>query len=277
MSTLKFNKIKYPDGSFYPQIIEFGDELTFNINSYNDLWFLNQIKDICDHNKQELSITIPCLFDAQADRRFNKNESANLRLICDFINGLKFKSVKVFHPHNQEVVEALLDNVEFIDNYKFMFLVLQTVSDDVTSWASNKAFQDNTILLSSDAGGYKWIMKLADKLEWKGEVFAASKSRKFEDGKSTITQLVDREDFGGKDVIICDDLCIYGGTFVGLAKLLRERNVGKLYLAISHLTVEKPNPLLFELFDVVFTTNSKDLNYHDDQNCPENLDVITLF
>ena len=277
MSKIKFKKVHYPDGSFYPQIEEFGDELLFFINSYNDLWFLRQIKDICDHNKQEVNLIIPCLFDAQADRRFNKNESANLRLICEFINSMNFKTVQVFHPHNQEVVEALLNNVEFIDNYKFMFTVLQTISDSPNAWIGNDSFQNKTVLLSADAGGYKWIMKLADKLNWKGEVFSASKSRKFENEKSVITQLVDRDDFGGKDVIIADDLMIGGGTFIGLAKLLRERNVGRLYLAVSHITIPKPNPLVFEYFDNVFTTNSKDLNYFDEQNHPENLDVIQLF
>lgn len=43
--------------------------------------------------------------------------------------------------------------------------------------------------------------------------------------------------------------------------MLKERNCGKLYLAVSHLTVEKPNPDLFVLFDKIFTTNSKFENY----------------
>lgn len=51
------------------------------------------------------------------------------------------------------------------------------------------------------------------------------------------------------------------GTFIGLAKLLRQRNVGKLYLAVSHITVENPNKELGSLYDRVFTTNSKELEY----------------
>ena len=41
----------------------------------------------------------------------------------------------------------------------------------------------------------------------------------------------------------------------------KERNVGKLYLAISHLTVSNPNPELVDLYDTIFTTNSKGIKY----------------
>ena len=42
------------------------------------------------------------------------------------------------------------------------------------------------------------------------------------------------DDLGGKDGVIVDDLCDGGGTFNGLAKKLKEKNVGKLYLIVSH-------------------------------------------
>lgn len=39
--------------------------------------------------------------------------------------------------------------------------------------------------------------------------------------------------------------------------MLRERNVGKLYLAVSHITVQNPNHALDAAFDRIYTTNSK--------------------
>ena len=246
---MKYVVNNYPDGTQYVKITEFSDNLEFRINSYSDLWTLRQIKDVCDYNKQEVNLHIPCLLDAQADRRFNPDESSGLKLVCEFINSMKFKSVSVFHPHNPEVVEALLDNVEIIDNSLFINKVLSKI--DIES----------TVLFSTDAGGFKPLMKLADKLQWDGEVYAASKSRKYVDGKSKLIQEIDKQDFNGKDILIIDDLCVYGGTFVGLAKMLKERNCGKLYLAVSHLTVVNPSPLLFMLFDKVFTTSSKGFEY----------------
>jgi ribose-phosphate pyrophosphokinase len=124
-------KIKYPDNSFYTTIDFQGkaeDNLTFRINSYEDLWQLRQIKDICDHNKVKVNLTIPNLFDAQADRRFNNNEPANFKLVCKFINKMNFNSVSVFHPHNQEATEALIDDVIIISNIEFIQQVLEKIN-----------------------------------------------------------------------------------------------------------------------------------------------------
>lgn len=269
---MKYKVIKYPDNSQYVQIEEFSDYLKFEINSYTDLWTLRQIKDVCDFNKKEVNLFLPFIFDAQADRRFNSNESSGLKLVCKFINSMKWKSVSIFHPHNPELVEGLLNNVEIIDNSEFIKTILKDIS------------AENLILMSSDAGGFKPLMKLTDKIDWRGETFSASKSRKYENGKSKLIQQVDKQDFEGKDILIIDDLCVNGGTFIGLSNLLIERNCGKLYLAVSHITVQYPNPELFKSFDHIFTTNSKGLDYmiegkgHDSMYgyAPNNLTVFRL-
>lgn len=262
---------KYPDGSQYIKVNEFVDEIKFNINSYEDLWTLNQIKDVYDHNHKEVGLYIPCLIDAQADKRFNYNESSGLKLVCGFINSMNFKYVKVFHPHNPEIVEALLDNLQIIDNTYFVKEVLSEIyckeknieRDKGYFYHTQKELYDNLILFSSDAGGFKPLMKLCDKINWRGETYGASKSRKYEGGESKLIQEIDREDFNCKDILIVDDICVYGGTFVGLAKMLKKRNCGKLYLATSHISVSKPNDELSVLYDDIFTTNSKDILYFD--------------
>lgn len=243
---------KYPDGTSYA-VVHPIQEFTFKINSYEDLWHLNQVIDAQNNLGITPTVTIPNLIDAQADRRFSDNQSSGLKLVCKLLNSMK-ANFKVFHPHNPEVVEALLDRVEIIDNRIFV----QSVFDYLTRKTNNvNSVYDNLMLFSSDAGGFKPLIKLADKLNWRGEVYGASKSRKYEDNKTKLIQIIDRQDFQGKDILIIDDICVYGGTFVGLAKMLRKKNCGKLYLAVSHITVENPNPELFSLFDEIFTTNSK--------------------
>jgi ribose-phosphate pyrophosphokinase len=264
---------KYPDGSSYVGELSRGT-IVHRINSYEDLWHLNQAVDayVSDYGKK-LTVLIPNLIDAQADRRFNKHESSGLKLVCKFLNSMPVKKFNIFHPHNPEVIEALIDNVTIIDNTDFIKEVLVLLGEsEPRTYYTSAGYQQTTrhdisipkssgelILLSSDAGGYKPLMKLADKIGWSGETYAASKSRKYQDGESKLTQIVDREDFGGRDILIVDDLCVYGGTFKGLATLLRERNVGKLYLAVSHMTIQnfKGNDTVFNYYDGVFTTNSK--------------------
>ena len=237
---------KYPDGTSYVSYVKEGPIL-FRINSYEDLWHLNQVVDayISTHGEQPV-VDIPNLIDAQADRRFNKNESAGLKLVCKFLNSLSVKEYQIFHPHNAEVVEALIDNVTIIDNSAFVKRALNCIDSD------------NLILMSSDAGGFKPLMKLCDNIEWKGGTFSASKSRKYEGGESKLIQTVGDVDFEGKDILIIDDLSVYGGTFKGLSKILKEKNCGDLYLAISHMTIQdlSKDPLT-NYYDYVFTTNSK--------------------
>lgn len=120
---------------------------------------------------------------------------------------------------------------------------------------------NNLIVLLPDGGAYKWGVKLMDKMGFSGEVLACAKNRAYKEGKGTLTQQLPDFNFENKDVLIMDDMCLYGGTFVGLAKMLKERNCGKLYLAVSHMTLPKPNPELFDLFDTIFTTDSKGISY----------------
>ena len=285
-----YKKTTYPDGSTYVTIKDFVDSFTYRINSYEDLWILQQISDVYKHNNCNAHITIPNLFEAQADRRFDTNQSSGLKLVCDFINKMGWKSVSIFHPHNPEVVEVLIDDVKIIDNTYFIKEALSEIycgqnnveRDLGLFYHQRQELYDNLILMSTDAGGFKPLMKLTDKLQWKGETFSASKSRKYEDGKSNLVQQIDRDDFQGKDVMIIDDMSLYGGTFKGLSKMLKGKNCGKLYLAVSHMTIQDLgiDPVT-DYFDKVFTTNSKFDEYDwgtlIGNGNPNNLNIIKMF
>lgn len=272
---------KYPDGSSYvqTQILKADENIMFKINTYEDLWHLNQFVDAYINKfKESPTVTIPSLIDAQADRRFASNQSSGLKLVCTFLNRMN-ANFRIFHPHNPEVVEALMDRATIMDNNFFVTKAITGI--DRTYKHTKKNPENNLILMSSDAGGFKPLMKLCDTIDWKGETYSASKARTEEGMK----QLIDRQDFGGKDILIVDDICVYGGTFKGLATMLRERNCGKLYLAVSHMTVQElgTDPVT-HYFDKVFTTNSKyDTYYYSDGKTPEtntvpiNLEVIKLF
>jgi ribose-phosphate pyrophosphokinase len=281
---MKINK--YPDGGSFISNINI-KPLTFKINTYEDLWHLNQFVDAFNSKFSiKPNITIPNLIDAQQDVRFNQDESSGLKLICKFLNSMDVNKFYIFHPHNPEVVEALMGNVEIIDNSEFIKQVLGNHITGTTIGHFGEPNQyfggDNLILMSSDAGGFKPLMKLCDKINWQGETYSASKART----KDGMKQFIDRQDFEGKDILIIDDISVYGGTFKGLSKLLRERNCGKLYLAVSHITVQNlgNNPVT-NYFDKVFTTNSKFDEYYtyfDNLNTnrcktPTNLEIIKLF
>ncbi len=143
---------------------------------------------------------------------------------------------------------------------------------------------NNLLVLLPDGGAYKWGVKLMDKLNFSGTVLACAKNRVYENGKSILKQQLPEFDFGGKDILLIDDICVYGGTFKGLSKLLKERNCGKLYLAVSHMTVQNlgEDPVT-NYFDKVFTTNSKFDKYESvmwtdlTTKGNKNLEIIKIF
>ena len=273
----------YPDNTKYVIVKKITNNLTFRLNTYEDLWILNQIHDVVKKANWKVTVTISNLIDAQADRRFDIAQPFGLKLVLEFLKGMENFDYKIFHPHNSEVVEAILDDrVEIIDNSEFINEVLDSISNpgtmDVNNWIDNK----NLVILLPDGGAYKWGVKLMDKLGFNGDVAAASKNRQYVDGKSKLVQQLPNYDFNGKDILIIDDICIYGGTFKGLSKMLKERNCGKIYLAVSHITVQNlGDDAITNYFDMVYTTNSKFSRYWDKTDrcfsIRDHLKIINLF
>jgi ribose-phosphate pyrophosphokinase len=244
---MTYTREKYPDGGIYAKVTSFlNPVIVERINTYEDLFFIKSLKDACDYNRiKDVELIIPCMFQQQHDRRFNENESFEVKNVADFINSCNFSRVKIFHPHS-DVGPGLVNNSQVISNAGFISDVLADIA---------KVTDQPPILLSTDGGSFKWVHKLADKIDFKGDVYGASKARDAVTHK--LVQQIDRHDFEGRDILICDDLCVFGGTFVGLAEMLKTRNVGKIYLAVSHITVPNPNALLDEAYSRIYTTDSK--------------------
>lgn len=291
-----YKKQYYPDNSFYVEVGNFNKTFIFRINSYEDLWELNQLHDVYKYNNKNAIVIIPNLFTSQEDRRFDIAQPFSLKLVLEFLKGMENFDYKIFHPHNSEVVEAILDNrVEIIDNHDFINNVFFHISNyksfmdfvikrESFIYNNDKGIQipNNLVVLLPDGGAYKWGVKLMDKLGFNGDVVAASKNRQYVDGKSKLVQQLPNYDFNGKDILIIDDICIYGGTFKGLSKMLKERNCGKIYLAVSHITVQNlGDDAITNYFDMVYTTNSKFSRYWDNTDrsfsVKNNLEIITLF
>ena len=60
----------------------------------------------------------------------------------------------------------------------------------------------------------------------------------------------------GKDAIIVDDICDGGKTFIELAKVLKQKNVGKIYLVITHGIFSQGFEGLASYVSGIYTTNS---------------------
>jgi ribose-phosphate pyrophosphokinase len=217
-----------------------GITITHRLNSFNDLGLLCLATDALKRMEVKLdTLIIPYFPAARQDRVMVKGEPLSIKVYADIINNLNFKKVIVFDAHS-EVTPAVLNNCEVITNHKFIRKVIEGIGSDV-------------LLVSPDGGALKKIYKVSEFLGGI-EVIECSKSRNVKTGKLTGFKVY-ADDLQGKDCLIVDDICDGGGTFIGLAEELKNKNAGKLYLAISHGIFSKGFDSL-ACFERIFTTDS---------------------
>lgn len=214
--------------------------LTHRINSFNDLGLLCLAVDALRRmGVKDLELFIPYFPAARQDRVMVKGEPLTVKVYADIINNLLFNKVFVFDPHS-EVVAALVNNCELILNHNFIKKVIESIGNPVK-------------LISPDGGALKKIYKVSEFLGGL-EVVECSKSRDVKTGRLSGFKVYNN-DLQGANCLIVDDICDGGGTFVGLAQELKNKNAGKLYLAVSHGIFNKGFEVL-DCFEKIFTTNS---------------------
>lgn len=228
--------------------------ITHRLNSFNDLGLLCIAVDALRRmDVKDLELFIPYFPAARQDRVMVKGESLSVKVYAEIINGMQLNKVYVFDAHS-EVTPALVNHCEVIPNHTFIEAVV-------------KAIGNNVKLISPDGGALKKIYKVSEFLGGV-EVVECSKSRDVKTGKLSGFK-VHNDNLQGADCLIVDDICDGGGTFVGLAEELKNKNAGKLYLAVSHGIFNKGFEVL-DCFEKIFTTNS----FKDFEG--ENVEVIGL-
>lgn len=215
--------------------------ITARLNTSNDIMKLLLATDALRRSgATSISAFIPYLPYARQDRVMVAGEPLSVKVMCDLLNACAFRKIYVFDAHS-EVSLALLHNCELITNYG---LVKQAVEG-----------RDDYLLVSPDAGALKKIYKAAQSIGYTDDIVLCNKLRDVSNGN--IKQItVDRNDLGGKDCFIIDDICDGGATFTGVAKELKQRNAGKVSLVVSHGIFSKGEAALGEWLDHIYTTDS---------------------
>jgi ribose-phosphate pyrophosphokinase len=188
----------------------------------------------------KLKCCIPYFPAARQDRVMVPGEPLSVKVYADIINQLKFDAVYVYDPHS-EVTPALLHNCHVITNHTFIQEVIAAIPEPC-------------ILISPDGGALKKIYKVAAALGGV-DVVECSKSRDVATGALSGFKVY-ADDLNGKACLIVDDICDGGGTFLGLAQALKDKNAGNIYLAVSHGIFNKGFDELNAHFTKIFTTNS---------------------
>lgn len=218
------------------------NDIVFKFETNEDLISLMLVKKHLDEQGCKSKLTIGYMPYSRMDRTEGK-VVFTLKYICQFINDLNFNKVYIFEPHS-DVMVALLDRCEVINK-----------SADITlQLMKSLEFGENDYLFYPDAGAEKRYSK---QISYKN-ILSASKVRDFETGfikSMTITGEIPKKPFR---VIIVDDLCSRGGTFMLAAQKLKEIGATEVYLVVTHCenTIFEGDILTTDLITEVHTTNS---------------------
>src|SRR5688572_30575592 len=105
-------RIKYPDGQI-SSVLDYstGSWIKERINSYEDLYYVRGLAEVLNANGVRPIIYIPCLFGQRSDRRFDGNQSFDLKIICETINACNAEKVIIFDPHSNAPL-LMINNAE---------------------------------------------------------------------------------------------------------------------------------------------------------------------
>lgn len=252
-----YKVIEFPDGELHLDLEELNRKesvgIICRIINGNDLFLLMQLSDILKRQCVEVEVIQICyLMGMRCDRLFDINRPFTLGIISDVINSFGAKSVLIHEPHSQRVLNTIKNCAPIM----------------CTMGLSQKLSQTNEYVLVAPDKGAK------DRYSVLNIPVICSKIRDVATGKLLEFSVEATTDVSGKDLLVIDDLCDGGGTFVGLAPKLRELKPKSLSLLVTHAVQKQGIERVLTVYDKVFITDS----YKDWAEClsDEKLEVLKV-
>lgn len=214
--------------------------ITSRIKNGSDLMLILLAKDaLVRKGVKHIELFIPYLPYARQDRVCVGGESFSLKVFADIINAAQFDKVYMLDAHS-DVGPALINNSHNISNELYVGAVLASIGKEV-------------LFVSPDSGANKKINKLSEILG--NSVVKCDKKREVATGTLSGIEVFST-DLNGMDCLIIDDICDGGRTFTGIAKELKKKNAGDIYLFVTHGIFSNGFDELNKWFTRIYSTNS---------------------
>lgn len=190
-----------------------------------------------------INLCLPYLPFARQDRVCNKGEANGISAFARILNSLELASVELLDPHS-DAAESAINRCVKID------LANMLAGQNVLGWMNFS----NTWFVAPDAGAVKRVKELARSLGAAG-VITASKERDTE--TMALTKTVFDDEVADRNLLVIDDLCDGGRTFISLSKAIYAKGTpSTLRLWVTHGIFSYGTEVVTDHFDGVYTTNS---------------------
>jgi len=187
-----------------------------------------------------INLNLPYVPYARQDRVSVPGEALSIKVFADLINSQRYNDVEVWDPHS-DVTVALLNNCTIVSQ-------AEIVRHLPLNW-------EEVTLVAPDVGAGKKIYSLAKEVE--SSVITASKVRDPFTGTITRTKIAPDQviSFNSKRLLIVDDICDGGRTFIELAKALRKETDLPIDLYVTHGIFSKGLHVFDGLIEDIYCAN----------------------
>lgn len=215
---IQVDPTRFPDGT--SQIWKLSEELfvakVINIEWYfvneGEIMHLAQINDLFRHTPRK-NLYIDYLPYARQDKAISNDKTFAFLTFSKIINNMNFHEIKILDPHNVNICELTLNMFKEVKPTEFIDNTIMLLKPDAI------CFPDKGAKARYDWITHPWKVygeKVRDQLT--GEIKSI-----------TIHGRVDN-----KNVLIIDDICDAGGTFVGCAAALKNAGAKEINLYTTH-------------------------------------------
>lgn len=247
INSVKINPKKFPNNErIFPEINGGSYLYNFELDFVGDeditllMFYKKYIDDIYPNSEKNLILKyIPY---SRMDRKISPFVFS-LKYFCDFINDLNFNKVIVLDAHSNVSTALLKRCVE---------LSIKPLVDHVFSFEKNIDY-----VFYPDAGAMKRYSE-ADIIPKDFPYFYGNKRRNLKTGEIIDFSLVEKPNLQNKKVLIIDDLCSKGGTFLASAQKIKEEGASDVILYVTHCENSIYDGDIFktDLISKVYTTDS---------------------
>lgn len=217
---------------------------------------LKRMIDACNGKAHRINVIIPFLYESRQHKRTNL-ESLDCATALQELISMGVKNIITFDAHDPRIENAIpLDCfTNFYTSYQFIQALLQKDKDLILD-------KDNLMMISPDEGGTSRAIFYAN--IFGVDVGMFYKRRDYTQVVNGKNPIVDHEFLGtsveGKTVFIVDDMIASGESILDVAKELKLRKAGKVYIAATFGLFTEGYDKFDEyyeegLFDCIFTTN----------------------
>ena len=239
-------------------------EISARVKSSKDLMRLMLIKDAIDNkligkHKPRTHLIIPYLPYARQDRVTSDGFSFSLKVAAKMINSMEFDKVTTCDVHS-DVALGVVDNIH---NHGMGFVaacaIQNTTFANAVSCSRAACRHEAITVIIPDAGASKRCEEFSAAMSQFGveiELIQATKERDPSTGKINGVTIHCNSLANRNNIIVVDDICDGGRTFVEIAKEAYKKRAFSMDLLVTHGIFSKGMDELSKYYNRIFTSDS---------------------